>query len=349
MKKKFTKDEMEKRIKADPQIEHLRRENAELRASLKSKKQGIGEQTEVVSQILAEIEVAEPPDLSYVPPKSASMVASPCSLVIQLSDWHIGQKTEEAEIEGFGKFNYEIAEERVHTLLKKLLDWTEVTRQAYRVDECVILGTGDYISGDIHQELLVTNEFPAPVQAVKAGYLMGEFVRAISGHFAKTRAEIVTLDNHGRLTKKPQKAQGGLNNFGFITASIAKEYCKTCSNVDVRIHPVASAIVEVQKTRYLCGHGDGIIGTFGIPYYGIQRKQGREVTARFHMDESKRHHKMVIGHFHSALNQQDWMIGGSLSGTDANDHKEGRHSLPHQTAWFVHPNHGEFSWTRFWL
>lgn len=67
------------------------------------------------------------------------------------------------------------------------------------------------------------------------------------------------------------------------------------------------------------------------------------------MDESKRHHKMVIGHFHSALNQQDWMIGGSLSGTDANDHKEGRHSLPHQTAWFVHPSHGEFSWTRFWL
>ena len=83
--------------------------------------------------------------------------------------------------------------------------------------------------------------------------------------------------------------------------------------------------------------------------YAMGYQEGREVTARFHMDESKRHHKMVIGHFHSALNQQDWMIGGSLSGTDANDHKEGRHSLPHQTAWFVHPSHGEFSWTRFWL
>lgn len=32
--------------------------------------------------------------------------------------------------------------------------------------------------------------------------------------------------------------------------------------------------------------------------------------------------------------------------TDANDHNNGRKSDPHQTAWFVHPEHGEFDWTR---
>jgi hypothetical protein len=346
-KSKMTVKEMMDRIENDPTIQHLRDENAKLKAVLDIHKRGLGEESVVLADLMHEIELAEPPDMLYTPQKPG--VGSPCSLVIQLSDWHIGQKTVASEIEGFGAFDYGIAERRVATLARKLIDWVAANRQAYRIDECVILGTGDYISGDIHQELLVTNEFPAPVQAVKAGYLMGEFIRSMAQHFASVRAEIVTLDNHGRLTKKPQKSQGGYNNFGYITANIAKEYVKQCANTVVNVHPVATAMVTVQKTRYLCGHGDGIIGTFGIPYYGIQRKQGREVTARFHMEEEKRHHKMVIGHFHSALNHQDWMIGGSLSGTDANDHKEGRHSLPHQTAWFVHPSHGEFSWTRFWL
>lgn len=44
-----------------------------------------------------------------------------------------------------------------------------------------------------------------------------------------------------------------------------------------------------------------------------------------------------------------WRTGGALSGTDANDHNNGRKSAPHQTAWFVHPEHGEFDWTRWVL
>jgi len=345
--KKLSVREMLENVLSEPQLQHLRDENRRLQGIIDSSRKADGEQSEIVQELKDEIEVAVPPVFLYKPAKKAGK--SVASLVVQLTDLHIGQKTEPSEIEGFGEFNFKLATERMATLAKKLIDWTVANRSAYTINECVVLGTGDYISGDIHPELLVTNEFPSPVQSVKAGYLIGEFLRVLSQHFETVRAEIVTLDNHGRLTKKPQKSQGGFNNFGYITAHIASEYVSRCSNVKVIIHPVASVIVKVQNTKYLCGHGHGIIGQMGIPWYGIERKKGREAIARFHMDESKRHHKMVLGHFHSAINQQDWMIGGSLSGTDANDHSEGRHSNPHQTAWFVHPKHGEFSWTRFWL
>lgn len=39
----------------------------------------------------------------------------------------------------------------------------------------------------------------------------------------------------------------------------------------------------------------------------------------------------------------------AAAGMDANDHNNGRKSDPHQTAWFVHPEHGEFDWTRWVL
>ena len=71
--------------------------------------------------------------------------------------------------------------------------------------------------------------------------------------------------------------------------------------------------------------------------------------ARMNMPVDRHFDKIVIGHFHTALNHGDWLIGGALSGTTEHDHKEGRHSKPHQTAWFVHPKHGEFAWSRWWL
>lgn len=345
--KKLSVDAMMSRMKADPQIEHLRAENSELKNALKASKKKDGEQAELLSEILSEIEVAEPPEMKYEARQGTGK--SVASMAGQLTDLHIGQKTDPSEIEGFGEFNYDIAVRRMGTFANKLIDLAYTNRNAYDIQELVVLGTGDYISGDIHQELLVTNEFPSPVQAVKAGYLIGEFLRTVSAHFPRVRAELVTLDNHGRLTKKPQKGQGGFNNFGYISAHIAKEYLSQCKNIEMKIHPAVSAIIPVQGTKYLAGHGHGIVGQMGIPWYGIERKKGREALARFHMTDDKKHDKIVLGHFHTAINHPDWMMGGSLSGTDANDHDAGRHGEPCQTAWFVHPKHGEFSWTRFWL
>jgi hypothetical protein len=71
--------------------------------------------------------------------------------------------------------------------------------------------------------------------------------------------------------------------------------------------------------------------------------------ARMNMPEMRHFNKLVFGHFHVAVNHLDWNIGGSLSGTDANDHDQGRHAPAHQTSWVVHPSHGEFGFTRWWL
>jgi hypothetical protein len=108
------------------------------------------------------------------------------------------------------------------------------------------------------------------------------------------------------------------------------------------------ALVEAAGRKYLIGHGDGILGTWGIPFYGIDRKVGREAKARRAMPD-RQFDRIVIGHFHTGTDHEDWLIGGSLSGTDENDHKCGRHSKAHQTSWATHPKHGEFGFTRWYL
>ena len=57
--------------------------------------------------------------------------------------------------------------------------------------------------------------------------------------------------------------------------------------------------------------------------------------------------KVLHGHFPQPFDTTLFSCGGSVSGTDAYDHQAGRHAVPSQSAWMVHPVWGEFNRTNF--
>jgi len=115
------------------------------------------------------------------------------------------------------------------------------------------------------------------------------------------------------------------------------------------MYPAHQQVIQVQNMRYLVQHGHGIKGTWGIPFYGIERVASQAAKARINRPDPKKFHKMVIGHFHAPLRQAWWQIGGSLCGTSELDHANNRYADPCQTMWFVHPKHGEFNYNEIWL
>lgn len=323
----------------------LRQRIAELEDKQAQERTATGEALEIIHELKSAIKQANPVPMRYKP---VAKGMSPCVHVLHLSDWHYGAVTNRDDVDGFGEYNSRVAESRIHALGTAIINKTLTQRHGYVVPRLHIIGTSDYISGDIHYELQVTNEFPAPVQAVRCGYALGELLMMLAPHFEEVRVDLVTLDNHGRLTKKPQSAEGGLNNWGYVVAEIAKQHVNRQANISVNIHAKPSALVVVEPERYLCFHGHQIKGWAGKPYYGFDRRVAMEAVKRMGVPEQA-FTKLVFGHFHHAFNGDLWIMGGSLSGTDAFDHSQGRHSKPHQTSWFVHPRHGEFDWTRWWL
>jgi len=51
----------------------------------------------------------------------------------------------------------------------KLIDWVDMHRGSYTVDECAVIVTGDLISGAIHPELEITNAFPSSSSMCQGG------------------------------------------------------------------------------------------------------------------------------------------------------------------------------------
>lgn len=338
-------DEFKSRHSPDQEVEHLRAKVNELNRKLTAERNVTGEARLITLALTEAIEACEPVKMQY---KASKPSETPLTYVMQLTDLHEGEVTKKDEVDGFGEFNPDIFTARIMKFGNYVIEQAKVMRAGFNIPNLHILGTGDYISGDIHDELKVTNAYPAPVQAVNAGYKIGAMVEMLAPHFASITFDMITLDNHGRLTQKNQASQGGENNYGFIVAHIVKQYCSRLSNVEVKIHAKASAMACIGKERYLLFHGHQIKGWAGLPYYGFDRRIAMEAVKRMGVPEAA-FTKMVMGHFHVAVDAPHWIIGGSLSGTNPFDHSCGRHSQAHQTSWLVHPTHGHFNFCRWWL
>ena len=285
----------------------------------------------------------------YSPPKKQKSVENPVTAVMQVNDGHMGQITSAQEVEGFGEFNPALCRSRQLNFAEKVLEWVDLHRNSYTINELVIPVLGDMISGDIHPDLQITNAFPSPIQACEAGWLLSDQVAMMAPHFQKVRVEFVTEDNHARLTKKPQAAEAGLNSLNYVVGFIAKQRISGLPNVEFNIYPQYEAVIAVAGRRYLICHGHGVMGWAGVPWYGVERRMGREALKRMNAPDMNKFHKVLLGHWHTPISHPWYWVGGSVSGTDALDHKQGRHSPPSQAAWMVHVRHGEFDRTDFWL
>lgn len=338
---------------ADPDIEihSLRRTVSDLKSEIKRMQADYGDLKGYFRDLdsVASDLILEPRPKVYNPKPTKKKVSSPCIAVGHWSDFHYGAVQEAEEIEGINSYSPELCETRMRGWIQNFLNWVEVLRSGYTINECVILDTGDNISGDIHRELSITNAFPTPVQAFKCGILKADLVSMLIPHFSKVRVEFVTPDNHSRLTKKPQAKQAGLNTHNYVVGHVAKLILQNFKDVEFNIYYSSNKAVVVAGRSYLLTHGHDVMGWAGFPYYGIERKVAREALARMWEPDYNKFHKVIMGHWHAPLAHPYYWINGSVSGTDAYDRKQGRKSLPTQCAWIVHPKRGEFNRTEFLL
>jgi hypothetical protein len=337
-------NELADRLKPSERVDALEAERDSLASSFREYRREHGQIEQLLGEVLAAVPRIQPVAPVYKPPKTRR-VDTDIAVVVHITDAHHGAVQLASEIEGFGVFSPDLSRARHHGLISDVLEWVEMHRFGYSIPECRFAVTGDLISGDIHDELRVTNAFPAPRQAVEAGEILAKQAATVAPHFERVILDIITDDNHGRLTRKPQAKEGGVNNWMYVTASIAKILLSAHKNVTVNIWPMPQKVINVCGRRYLICHGHDVMGWGGFPYYGIERKTAREALKRMNGPDMTRFDKIIMGHWHAPLEHPYYWIGGSVSGTDAYDHKAGRQAEPQQVSWLVHPKWGEFDRT----
>lgn len=289
-----------------------------------------------------------------IPPPPPFKVSGRLSLkrtvepVLLVSDWHLGDNVRTEETEGFGAFNYRIAERRVNQLYTGFTKYIKGQRTQHLISRLSVFVLGDMVSGGIHDELLTTEEWPPPVQAVKAGKLLARLVTDLGGHFKQVHTTFIGADNHSRITRKPRCKGKAAWSWSHVVDEIFRATLPDDPDRYSVTSPEAmQCVVEIQSTKFLLTHGDTIKSWSNIPFYGIERRLAQEATRR--MRTPKGFDMMVMGHFHTPVTMPRLIINGSLQGTTEYDFSVGRHCGPCQISFMVHPDHGVYNYTKWWL
>lgn len=269
---------------------------------------------------------------------------SPGIPVLLLSDWHVGETVDPAQLHGANAFNAEIAEARVKRLLDRTLYLAFQHVKTPRYPGIVVMLGGDFVSGWLHEELFRT-DWCAPTQAANwCVSRLHRFLLRLADAFGQVYAVCVP-GNHGRLTKKPMAKGGASACFDHAIYEALADRLADDARVKLDIPAAGDAIVQVASTRYLLMHGhelgvkggDGIIGELGPITRGAIK------TARAERSIQRDFDVLVLCHFHASIWQprRGIIVNGALKGYDEYSRKM-RLSFapPTQMLWFSHPRFG---------
>ena len=321
-------------------------------AEAKRLRQQIGELLELRDLFRDAARAMNPPARWVVPPKEKG---KPTVTVVPLfSDLQAGENTNPKHVDGWGRFNYAILSARRREYQRRFLRWVGVQRGGYTISDCTVVALGDMISGDLHEDLVRTNEFPPPMQVVAAAREVAGFVSAMSGSFRRVTLEWIGASNHGRITRKPSMKAAALMNWDYAVCEMAAALLAKHGNVTIRHHIGRSEVLNIEGWKFLASHGDTVRAWMGIPWYGIERELSRE--ARRHlvrMREQVRREEPVEGGFDYGLGAHwhtpfigpsfSFIVNGSFTGSTDLDDAVGRHAGPQQVSFLVSPTHGMFS------
>lgn len=261
------------------------------------------------------------------------------------SDWHWGEVVRADEVGGLNTFNATIAHARVQTLVSKTIDlaFNHMGAAAASYPGAVVCLGGDMISGDIHEELMVTND-RTPQQAVNdLTDVLAAALVAMRDAFGRVWVPCV-VGNHGRTSRKPRMKGRVATSFEYNIYCNLERYFRGDDRVRIFVAPETDVHFRIYGTRLLLTHGDslgvkggdGLIGAIG-PIMRGSLKLGRsesQVNRDFDV--------VLMGHWHQSLWLPNAIVNNSLKGYDeyARLALRAPFSLPSQALFFVHPRWG---------
>lgn len=219
--------------------------------------------------------------------------------VLVASDWHIGSSFDNY----FGKYNLEIAKQRLNKLLNKTIEYCEMNK----VNTLHLELLGDNISGGIHWSSKVESEEDCVTQSMILCEILEEFIGRLADKIPYVKVYSV-VGNHSRVNMNKKDNQKGENFERLVPWYLKKRLC----NVDnVEIMDKCNIDDGIISFRVINTNIIGVHGDLDKPNQIINDmiKMFKFVAEEYHMGHL--HH-----HFEKEEHDIEILINGSLQGTD---------------------------------
>ena len=296
------------------------------------------EKLEQVEKCLSIVEHAE--GVSLEPPKwlaPTNPKRSAATLMVMLSDTHFDEVVNLQEMEGLNCYDREIAVMRLERWSQNVIKLARHYLSGVTYDGIVVILGGDIFTGDIHEELALTNEDTMIGSLLFWSEQISAALQLLTDEFGKCYV-VSVVGNHGRTTRKPRMKQRVKTNFDYLLAKMVERHFIKDKRITFDIPESADALIQVYGFHHLITHGDQVSGGGGIGgiYPPIMRMRARK-QARY-MATGKSFQTLWLGHWHQYISTPSMIVNGTTKGADEYSLIMGfSHEAPQQALAIVTP------------
>lgn len=326
--------------------EIIRKRNAEIADQKRyiDRLQRDNDTAEEIRKVIFEIaeRSPEPPEWINKDFGSSGVRGAPCTI---WSDWHWGEVINSDEVGGVNKYNEKIARNRAVDLVNKTVDlcFNHMGRSKQKYPGIIVMLGGDMIGGDIHEELMATND-RTPMQSINdLTDVLAAGIDNLATKFGRVFLPCV-VGNHGRSSRKPRMKGRVITNYDWSIYCNLERYFRKEKNIQFLIPSTTDAFFKVYGHRYLLTHGDslgvkggdGIIGAIGPIMRGAMKVGRNQAQLGRDIDT------LCICHWHQYIALPGVVVNNAFKGFDeyAMIQLRARYSIPTQALWLTHPDFG---------
>lgn len=258
----------------------------------------IAELVTVLERTVSPIEIDCPHALHIVAEENRQQ--EEVDAVVTLSDQHGDRVIHSEHTWGLERYDFNVFCARLYEWAKVIKAYTTKHLPNYKFHTLWVLHAGDAVNGDIHN-MKHQNAFGNTLEAaIKVGDAQAQALAFLAPHFQRIVVVCVS-GNHGRTTPK-MNLEDPWDNMDYLVAKTMELRLKgtpLADKVEIVIPRAWTAYISIRGKLWSINHGNGVKGTWGIPWYGFERREGRLQKLVGTMDQQVDY--FVYGHFHTPM------------------------------------------------
>lgn len=267
------------------------------------------------------------------------------SVVLMLSDTHVGKVVEPNQTLGFGEYNTPVFLNRLERLEEAVV--SIITGHVQNPQELVIAMLGDMLDGQLQHGSEIGQKVTLVDQLFIAGHALAQFLARVATQIEKVRV-VCVVGNHTRwATQKKMPTEQRYSNFDMLLYLYVQSLTREVSNIEWQINQQPFQLFELHGYVFYCAHGDHLRGgdkALGIPAHALGRQLSVN-TQLFRYTDQKPPNYYLFAHLHRHIEIPhaggQIIVNGAFPGLDGYSLTEAFNPCPPtQVLFTVHPKWG---------
>lgn len=260
---------------------------------------------------------------------------------IILSDWHVDEIIRAISVNGYNKFNPQIAHARIVKCFQNALKLIQLNQQDNVIEEIFVVLAGDFISGNIHEELLEnTSMLPIEAMIFAQDHIVSGLQFLLDNSDVKINV-VCAVGNHSRITDKVHNSSEQGNSLEYFMYHNIAKFFATNKRLTFQMDKAYFQHIKVFGRLIRIHHGHSV--SYGGGVGGITIPINKAIAQ---WNKMKNVYLDILGHFHQFFDGGNFVTNNSLIGYSPYAQKiKASPSRPGQTFFLIHKKYGKIQTT----